>query len=229
MITRLLRTAVLTAAAAVLAVPAVADFEDPLFGDDTFAHEEGELYLYLFGGTTFPDDTAIGSVDGVDISGSNEIELDDAFYGGVAAGRYFSVFRAELEYAYRGNDFEDFTLDGDPTATIDGDLEVHSLMINGFYDWQVTEPFQLYAGAGLGIAYVSASGTLDTGLGDLTFDDETLVFAYQVMVGAAVQVQSNVVVVGGYRGFSYNDPDIEGSDLDAPWYNGFEIGVRLAF
>lgn len=131
---------------------------------------------------------------------SREIDRDhtgyidnETYFGGQGAiGKYlFNNFRVELEYAYQGAD-----LDGD---LYEGDVDLHTVMVNAYYEIPITDMFGLYGVVGGGYGNFSMDGkrmgihpSQRTRNGDLVWKDigwiggGSDVFAYKIGAGFSV-------------------------------------------
>ena len=140
-------------------------------------------------------------------AGLNQLmEIDDAGvtadfdpgYGFTfALGMDAGQFRVEGEIGYRSADIDDlgvavfgFTGPGN------GDISVLSFMANGYYDFErPNSPLTPYVGAGLGIIDSDLDGTGP--FFRVTGGNTNL--AYQLMLGLAYAMNSNVALTAGYR------------------------------
>src|SRR5690606_34605253 len=117
----------------------------------TTAHGRGgvfdRLYVGIAGGLDFPDaiETSAG---GADLSA----DLEDGGVALLTIGRYFGTsLRGELELGYRPTSIESATAGG-VTASVSGDADVATLMVNGLYDIDLGGAVKPYLGVGLGVA-----------------------------------------------------------------------------
>jgi opacity protein-like surface antigen len=138
--------------------------------------------------------------------------------------------RLELEFARRSNalekvDFIEGKVDGD------GDLRADSLLLNtwgvyrGFRDWVP------YFGAGIGAARVTADDLQV--LGQPLADDDKVVFAYQLGIGADIPLTSSLSLDLGYRFFGTARPEftaVDGSKFKTRYLSHSALlGLRLGF
>lgn len=87
----------------------------------------------------------------IDRDHTGYIDSETYFGGQGAIGKYlFNNFRVELEYAYQGAD-----LDGD---LYEGDVDLHTVMVNAFYEIPITDMFGLYGVVGGGYGNFSMDG-----------------------------------------------------------------------
>ena len=147
-------------------------------------------------------------------------------YGiGAALGYYVpnSDFRTELEYTYRDLELDSSITDGVPSGG--GDLDGHSFMVNGYYDFKPVYKFRPYIGVGVGATHIRSTQA-GASLSETSF-------AYQGMLGAAYDVNDANTVNFGYRyhgtrDISYFDGlgnrSVDGLDVHA-----LEIGYRFSF
>ncbi|MCD6036070.1 MAG: outer membrane protein [Rickettsiales bacterium] len=173
-----------------------------------FAEREG-MYVGINGQGVFFEDTNLGPA-------LNQ-EFDPGVGIGLAGGYGFgNGLRAELELAYRFNDFE-VTSPVIPGFKATGDVDSMAYMANVYYDINYAEgaTFVPYVGGGLGVTDVDGISTE---------------FSYQLMTGVAMNVGEQSQVYTGYRYFSVpGGVDLApGATMD---YNAhaLEIGFRNFF
>ncbi|MGE4403619.1 MAG: outer membrane beta-barrel protein [Desulfobulbus sp.] len=144
---------------------------------------------------------------------ANETDSDTGFGAAIAFGREFSMyqapgkFRAELELAYQGADFDDFT----PTTGIrvtDGEYKLTTVMVNGYYELPVYDAFSVYAMAGVGYAKYDAEWT-DGVFGKA--DESDNVFAYKAGLGVTYNFTDDMAADLGYEYLGVADTDIADS------------------
>lgn len=159
---------------------------------------------------------------------SFDLGMDTGFVFNAAVGAYLSHHvRVEVEISHRSNDVDDVEV-GAFKADNGGDWISTSLMFNGYYDFKVSslpEPLGFYVGGGIGISFadLDLDGPVVFGDGDAT------VFSYQVMAGVSYQINDQWRLTAGYRIWSTEDPDFDGTDFDALLIHGVEFGVRFDF
>ena len=134
----------------------------------------------------------IGGDDGVDG------DTDTAFGAALAFGREFGQFRVEGELAYQGSDL-------DVDWTVDGDYDLTTAMVNGYYEIPVYDAFSIYAMAGVGVAKLSVDG--GTGFDD----DSDQAFAYKAGVGMTYNFTDEIAADLGYEYLGVADTDIADS------------------
>lgn len=88
--------------------------------------------------------TGLGAYDGWEDRHSDRTHYIDSetYFGGQGAiGKYlFNNFRVELEYAYQRADLDDY----------DGNVGLHTVMVNAYYEIPITDMFGLYGVVGGG-------------------------------------------------------------------------------
>lgn len=138
--------------------------------------------------------------------------------------------RIELEYARRSNSLDkvDF-LEGDIEG--EGDLQVDSVLLSTYGVYRGFRGWVPYFGAGIGAARVTADD-LEVG-GQSLADDDDVVFAYQVGVGADIPLLTNLSLDVGYRFFGTTKPEFEtsdGGDFKVEYFSHAAlVGLRLGF
>jgi len=129
--------------------------------------------------------------------------------------------RAEVELAYRKNDFDEVKVDGLGKADIDGDISSLALMGNIYYDFSTEGGFYPFIGAGLGFANIEAD------FDDIGSEDDTEI-AYQVILGGSFTSSIGLSIDLQYRYFATNDPGFDGLDAEYGTHN-LMIGLRQSF
>ena len=178
------------------------------------------LYISGLGGLNlFSDaDFSYGPLDGF----GGEADYAPGFMIGGAAGYAFDAsgdpdaglaFRPELEITYRRNSLDSVTeVGGRNTGTftdVDGNISNLGMMANGWVDYRFGD-LTPYVGFGIGASYVNLNDIEYAGA-DIA-DDSDFVFAYQVGVGAAYAINSNIDLTVGYRFFATLDAAFETSE-----------------
>jgi opacity protein-like surface antigen len=141
----------------------------------------------------------------------------------LAVGNSYYEYRAEIEFAYRDNDVDEYR---DSTSAIPGNGEVttYSLMVNGYYDFMPENKFSPFIGGGIGYANVELES-------NKVGREDAHVFAYQVAGGGSLAVNENLKLDLQYRLFATNDPDFSGNTLKEAEYltHNIMIGFRYSF
>ena len=187
-----------------------------LIASTTTAYAAGP-YLGVAGGVSIVHD---GDID-VSGLGSAELEYDTGYSFNVSAGYNFEPARVEFEFGYKNADVDQISGPGGSFYVSDSDLSVMSYMVNGFYDLKIDNQITTYFGAGLGMI----NGEFDFGGAD---EDDTQ-FGYQLIIGAAYNVNRNIALDLSYR-FQHapSDFEIEGADVEYMSSN-IMAGVRFNF
>ncbi|MGD9948304.1 MAG: outer membrane protein [Desulfobulbus sp.] len=156
--------------------------------------------------------------------GGDDWDADAGFGGAIAFGREFSMyqapgkFRAEVELAMQGSDLEDKYWN---TVKYDGDLNLTTVMINGYYELPVYDAFSVYAMAGVGYAKydidVKADGV------STWYDGSDNVFAYKAGVGVTYNFADNMAADLGYEYLGVADTDLAES------INGHNVVASFRF
>lgn len=153
---------------------------------------------------------------------SGDLDYNTGFGVTGAIGKHFSdSWRVELEYAYRGNDTDNFSSVG----PISGNWRSHSLMVNALYDINLNYNFFWYGGVGIGFAA--------TKLELNGHNDTDVVFAHQFLTGFGYRLSQKTSFVVGYRIFHTVKQDYSlnntSYDVHGPWQHIFEMGLRYEF
>jgi opacity protein-like surface antigen len=117
--------------------------------------------------------------------------------------------RLELEYARRSNtldqvDFLEGKVDGE------GDLQAESLLLNTYGVYRGFRGWVPYFGAGIGAARITADDLRV--FGQPLADDDKVVFAYQLGIGADIPLTPSLSLDLGYRFFGTARPEFTATD-----------------
>lgn len=164
----------------------------------------GPTYLRVNAGLVTTEST-----DGPD----EEIDFDEGYLLSLAIGQRMSSgsnplnFALELEGMWNDQDADD---DG-PIQAIQ-DVSVLGAFLNGVLDFRIADRFSLYAGAGIGGAWMDV-GTESDALND--FDDEDGPFlSWQAKAGVMWRTSDSTALSLGYRFLNIDDVEID-DDLGA--------------
>ncbi|MFZ2951086.1 MAG: outer membrane protein [Desulfuromonadaceae bacterium] len=144
-------------------------------------------YIGAAGGISITHDgdttvTGVGTVD---------TEYDTGFGFNLSAGYSFDPVRLEFEFGYKNADMDKISGPGGSIPVPDTEITVMSYMVNALYDFKTGSQFTPYIGAGLGLM----NGELKS---EGEKEDDT-VFGYQVILGAAYNVNQNLAFDLSYR------------------------------
>lgn len=198
-------------------------------------------------GTPLPSGTDVGW----------ETDFNNGYSFGLAVGRRYGAFRAEIELAYQRagvNTHTDVSAAGldlsaqDAAVLISGSealgTDVQTLvadgqgsiktwygMINGFYDFDVDDRITPYLGVGVGVGFVDVDYSPSA---VAIIDDSSTQFAYQVMGGLAYQLNDQTELFAGYRYRATMDAEQDVSLFPASLDIGnsasiVETGIRFSF
>lgn len=110
-------------------------------------------------------------------------------------------YRIEGEIGWRRNSVDEFA-----GVNADGQANLFSFMVNGYYDIKTGTKWTPYIGAGVGGA------VFDLGLNAM--DDNDVTFAYQGIAGVAYRLNDNLSIKADYRYFSAIDPEFSGFESE---------------
>jgi outer membrane protein OmpA-like peptidoglycan-associated protein len=152
-----------------------------------FAQQSGPNgpYVRLEGGLSHPGDMSLRSG-----GFSGNLNRDEGFIGGLAAGYQFGQFRAEINGDYSQNEVKSLSVLG-TNVPASGHTANLSFMVNGLYDIPLGLPVVPYVGAGVGAT-------------DLRFDGvggsaDKWGFAVQPIVGVSYSITPQISIAGEYR------------------------------
>jgi opacity protein-like surface antigen len=190
-------------------------------------------------------------------STKSKSEISPAF--GIGAGYYINnIIRTDLTFDYLRVNFKkgknDFIMPGEnPGEIINEQLSlsrkasIYSLMLNGYIEMPTTESFNIFVGAGVGIARIkekiqgSLVGALLIGNNILDTINEKQSdksknknnFAYSLTVGTSLKISSNAYIDFSYSwkdfGSTAYKMDKDGDKADKNRYNGHigVVGIRF--
>lgn len=156
-------------------------------------------------------------------------DADTGFALGAAIGYAFNQYaRLEAELAYQKNDLDKA---GVPGVSIDvsGDVEIFSIMANGYIDFANDTALTPFISAGLGFARVDVSRiTTPLAPGVWLNGGRDTVFAYNLGAGVGFAVTEQVTIDFKYRYFATEDPKIVNTEIDVGSHNLY-AGIRYSF
>lgn len=185
-------------------------------------------YIGLEGGGNWIDELDV-VVDGTP-NGQTSFETGWAALGTVGYG--WNSWRLELEGGYRDNDFDDFNVGGGSNL-LGGELNEISAMMNVVYDWDFSERFGLFVGAGAGADRIDYSNV--AGYHGVEVSGDEWVFAWQAMGGLNYRLSSRTDLVLAYRYFNAGDTQfsdasgVHTDDNDDLVKHTATIGLRYHF
>ncbi|MCL2457363.1 MAG: outer membrane beta-barrel protein [Desulfobulbus sp.] len=183
--------------------------------------------------------------------GLNSVDVDsDAGWGGaIAFGHEFAMyqalgkFRAEVEVAKQGGNLEDKTLLNDTNIVppyyygqslrlIDGNVDITTVFLNGYYELPIVDAFSIYFMAGVGYAKFDIDGTVavynnydgsQVGPNYKIWDGSDNVFAYKAGAGVTYNFTDQVAADLGYEYLGVADTDLADS------INGHNVVLSVRF
>lgn len=169
-----------------------------------------------------------------------DVDSDTGFGGAIAFGREFSMyqalgkFRAEVELAKQVADLEDttlFTFGTDTLRIVDGDVDISTIFINGYYELPIVDAFSMYVMAGVGYAKYDVDAT--TALYDAAGVEfagsrsdsggSDNVFAYKAGLGMTYNFTNEIAADLGYEYLGVADTDLAES------INGHNVVASVRF
>ncbi len=164
------------------------------------ASAQQEFTLRGFGGAIFsPEASGDFSVDygGYDLDGSLDFDLENGWIIGGAAGVNVTDFTFEGEVAFRSSSVESLTASYagySYSYPADADVEVTSILANGWYNVPLGEQWVGYGGGGIGVASA-----------DIGSYDGDYKFAWQLGIGLKYAMSEQMTLGVGYRYFQVSD------------------------
>ncbi|HWE75899.1 MAG TPA: OmpA family protein [Stellaceae bacterium] len=138
-------------------------------------------YLRLEGGLSHPGDMSVRAG-----GFSGNVNRDEGFIAGGAAGYQFGLFRAEINGDYSRNHVDSITVPG-TTVRVSRHTDNFSLMANGLFDIPLGLPVVPYVGAGVGATDLGNGATDRWGM------------AIQPIVGVSYSITPQISIAGEYR------------------------------
>ena len=232
----MLRSLLLTVAAAGLSVPAVAQYGE----EDPSMWHSGQWYISGTAVQTFDRD-----IEGNDSIANGEPisylgEFDPEWSGVAAVGLHIGPMRAELEGGYREKMIE--SIDNLAVGAT-GEVGLTSIMFNVYYDKPIIpRRLDAYIGGGAGFTLVDTNIAYDSTVTVVDLNDSSNNIningiegdlwsaSFQVMAGLALHVTDNVAITGGYRGFYLSETEYDsGAFLGDTFFHGIDLGLRITF
>ncbi|MCP1199854.1 outer membrane protein [Notoacmeibacter sp. MSK16QG-6] len=184
------------------------------------------FYASIFGGAAFPHDMEFDAT-----TGDVDLDLDTGFVVGATAGYRFGRVRGELEVSYQRFDADDISV-GPVDADVDGDVNAVYILGNAWVDLFAYRGVGVYAGGGVGAAYIDVDFDVP-GFGVGT-DDSDWTVAGQLGAGLTYDVNERVSIDLGYRFKATGDVDFVDSDGDTAengnlYTHNVQLGIAVKF
>ena len=213
--------------------------------------------LQIYTGATAAGDTSIKGT-------SIEADVGSGWVLGVGIGKQITDnFKLQLEWTHRKMEVDDltdpsgqwlqprFNLPGQGvggftgfssirqnTDNFEADIAYSSVILNAFYEREVTDKFDVFGGLGLGFTVVDASfyGKVKPSLQNsnafvvqphllLPADQSGVAFAWQFAIGTEYKIDDNFSIVLAYKYFAPGSVD----DLKSLDVSSFEVGASYLF
>ncbi len=166
--------------------------------------DENGMYVTIFGGASVLHDFKHGYTQQVAANNGNSThELDTGYVFGAAIGASFwPNLRNEVELSHSSSSINAQSFDNPAFIATSGPATGHirttALLVNTWYDFELSERFRPYVGGGLGVAHIDGKSLIKSGTID-EFDDSKFALAFQVGVGSKVSLSDNIDIDFGYR------------------------------
>lgn len=153
-----------------------------------------------------------------------EVESDTGFAGHAFGGYAFeNGIRLEGEIGGQFNDLNKATFQGN-SIELDGDIEIFSFMVNGYFDFLNSSRFTPFVTAGIGSAQVYLN---DFNGSSEDYDD--VVAAFQVGAGVGYALTEKVTLDCKYRYFLTSDPELDATTKVTVSSHNLYFGARVSF
>lgn len=184
---------------------------------------DNKIYMSGSVGWLIPEDTS-GTVSNTPVT----VEHESGYQVNFAIGTHLpNNFRAEAELGY-GSTSYDKIKGNNATAELDGDVDLFTATLNGFYDIPTGTMVTPYVGGGLGLAYID-TGRITATLGGTSVSasgDSSTDLLVLGEVGAAIKIDEALSVVPAYR-YSWIDSGANGLDDDSA--HTVKVGLRYVW
>lgn len=174
------------------------------------------VYVEYSLGVSFPPSQSLSGADGSGTSLSGRTESNPGYtFGGAVGVTLMDQFRTELRLDYRASEVNRLAVQGEPNKS-KGDLRLFSVMVNGYYDFNLEELVGLnigivpYLGAGIGWGRIELGADNTAGALQTNIDDTDSVFVWNVMVGGSFPLSEVTDITLGYRYVATEDIRIAG-------------------
>ncbi len=135
-----------------------------------------------------------------------------ATVGGALGYRLSHALRIEGEISWRRNALDQLKGRRVAVEFDKGNLAALNFLANLFYDFDNASALTPYVGAGVGLSRITLN---DPRIGNVLFEEEEdVVFASQIGVGANFELTERVGLTLGYRFFQTSDPEFEGTAIE---------------
>lgn len=184
----------------------------------------------------------------------SEFNADGSFLGGIGLGYMFNKnLRVEGRFSYRNYGIDDTQFgtgarDGEE-YTLDGENEIMTITLNGFYDFSNKSSFTPYVKAGLGVAFNKYSARLGgagvaafdpfdgkvDGFYDNYSDGDSAELAWNLGAGVSYELSKRFSIYGEYQYASFGsvssgqDSFTDGFQVDGSSASEFVLGTRISF
>jgi opacity protein-like surface antigen len=162
-----------------------------------------------------------------DSPNGGDIDFDDGWMGTIGVGKRVGAwdtgvgFSVELDGLYASQDADD-----GPSPTGVQGQDTAAVFVDGIFDLRFANQFSVFAGAGLGLAFMDVDA--DSGFKD----EDGPFFAWQAKAGVAWHLSPTTSLSLGYRFVDVDDDELEdnatnaSSDIDTRLH-GFELGLMF--
>lgn len=180
---------------------------------------------------------------------TNKSKPKMSFPVSIAAGFYLNDYvRHDLSFGYQKVNFKKSVvdcvwydragniLDEQGKFTVNRKATIYSLMFNSYVDMPINDQFQVFAGAGLGIARINEKGNLSvtqlnkTKVGDKVKSKKKQNFAYSLTTGISYKLNDNTNLELSYKWSDYGKTKYKDKDVTKNRYRGHSIltGIRYS-
>ncbi len=167
----------------------------------------------------------------------------------IAAGFYLNDYvRHDLSFGYQKVNFKQSVIgckwydqagniiDVNGKFAVNRKATIYSLMFNSYLDFPINDQFQVFAGAGLGIARIDEKGNLELTALNNTIDGDKIKskkkqnLAYSLTTGISYKIADNTNIELSYKWSDYGKTKFKDKDVTKNRYKGHSIltGIRYS-
>ena len=186
----------------------------------------------------------------INYTSDDDLKIQHMFGGALSIGYDFENFnvpvRVELDFAVFSRDKLNITSDlgGGQYVKMAHAFNIRTLLVNAYYDFNTGTKLTPYAGAGLGLGFISTKSAYEyyNGIDISNFNGglKTMSnFAWNLIAGVGYNLTNNITLDAGYRLIGINKIETEQWDsapnikvfleIKNPIYHRFELGLRYSF
>jgi len=179
-------------------------FSCPVFAGEERSLDGEKSGIYFSGGVGM---TSVDDIKAtISSTTTNKTELDKGFLYSAGFGYDFGDFRAEINYRKDSLDTDKYRVTNsgktEIAASAKGDLDVSTIGVNIFYDFNNNSQFTPYVGAGIGSTEIKSKNTVVNGVSIANADDSKTSYNLKLGISYEVAKSSELFIEGTYQSIS---------------------------